>query len=144
MITVGVDEAARKVCGEALRDFNAHASPEWHALYASDAGVARPVEAYARDLGGTLLGGVYGVVRWHWFEIDVFWVREDRRGCGLGAQLLAAVERASLAEGARAAMLDTMDFQARGFYEKQGYSLFGELPDYSPSHTRYFLSKRYS
>ena len=38
--------------------------------------------------------------------------------------------------------LDTFSFQARRFYEKLGYVVFGELPDYPAGHSRYFLQKR--
>ncbi|MDB5536981.1 MAG: Acetyltransferase family protein, partial [Devosia sp.] len=37
--------------------------------------------------------------------------------------------------------LDTFSFQARPFYEKLGYSVFGTIPDYPPGGARYFLSK---
>jgi hypothetical protein len=37
--------------------------------------------------------------------------------------------------------LDTFSFQARGFYEKLGYRVFGEVADYPPGHTRHFLKK---
>ena len=44
--------------------------------------------------------------------------------------------------GCVGAHLDTYSFQARGFYEKQGHSVFGALPDCPPGHARFFLSKR--
>ena len=40
--------------------------------------------------------------------------------------------------------LDTFTFQAPGFYRKLGYALFGEIPDYPPGSSRFFLSKRLS
>jgi len=39
------------------------------------------------------------------------------------------------------AWLDTFEFQARGFYERLGYSCFGELPNYPVGFSRYFLKK---
>lgn len=33
-------------------------------------------------------------------------------------------------------------FQALPFYQKQGYSVFGELPDMPPGHVSYFLKKQ--
>lgn len=38
--------------------------------------------------------------------------------------------------------LDTFDFQARPFYEKLGFTVFGTLEDYPPGHRRFFLKKR--
>ncbi len=37
--------------------------------------------------------------------------------------------------------LETTSFQALPFYQKQGYQVFGELPDMPPGHTTYFLRK---
>jgi len=38
--------------------------------------------------------------------------------------------------------LDTYEFQARGFYEKLGYTLFGTLDDYPVGQRRFFMQKR--
>jgi ribosomal protein S18 acetylase RimI-like enzyme len=38
--------------------------------------------------------------------------------------------------------LDTYEFQARGFYEKLGYTVFGELPDHPAGMKRFFMMKR--
>ena len=38
-------------------------------------------------------------------------------------------------------MLDKFSFQARGFYEKLGYAVFGALEDYPIGHSRMFLRK---
>jgi hypothetical protein len=37
--------------------------------------------------------------------------------------------------------LDTFEFQARGFYEHQGYTCFADLPDYPPGFSRFFMKK---
>jgi hypothetical protein len=39
--------------------------------------------------------------------------------------------------------LDTYSFQARPFYERAGYRLFGELPDHPPGGAKYYLAKRF-
>ncbi len=43
--------------------------------------------------------------------------------------------------GCRYAWLDAFSFQARGFYEKLGYTVLGTLEDSPPGHSRYFLKK---
>lgn len=39
--------------------------------------------------------------------------------------------------------LDTFEFQARPFYEKQGFTLFGALEGGNGATPRYFLKKRF-
>ena len=50
-------------------------------------------------------------------------------------------EREAIRRGCRTIWLDTFTFQARGFYERLGYSVFGTLEDYPPGHSRFFLKK---
>jgi ribosomal protein S18 acetylase RimI-like enzyme len=71
------------------------------------------------------------------------WVAERHRGAGLGARLLREAETiASEERGCRAARLETWEFQAPRFYEKQGYEVVCVIPDYPPGITEYALTKR--
>jgi GNAT superfamily N-acetyltransferase len=97
--------------------------------------------ATLRDGRGKLVGGVSGKIYYGWLYIEWFWVDERLRGQGHGMHLLCAAEDEARRRGCRGAWLDTFSFQARGFYEKNGYTLFGELPDYPPGQQRYFLRK---
>jgi GNAT superfamily N-acetyltransferase len=94
-----------------------------------------------RDAEGALVGGLYGATMWGWLLIDGLWVAEGLRGQGLGSRLLAAAEAAAISRGCRGAWLGTFDFQARGFYERHGYRVFGELPDFPAGHRHYELWK---
>jgi hypothetical protein len=38
-------------------------------------------------------------------------------------------------------MLDTREFQARPFYERAGYRVFGELSDFPPGWKAYWMEK---
>jgi hypothetical protein len=42
------------------------------------------------------------------------------------------------------AWLDTFSFQARGFYERLGYTVFGTINDFPPGHSRIFMKKRFA
>ena len=53
-------------------------------------------------------------------SIESVWVAENYRGQGIAARLLKEVEEEAKAAGCYMAQLDTFDFQAPGFYEKQG------------------------
>ncbi len=92
--------------------------------------------------GGEIVGGVIGATYWDWLYINLMWVREDLRGRGHGQRLLKRAEDEARQRGARHAYLDTFSFQAPGFYQKYGYQVFGELPNFPTGHQRYFLSKR--
>lgn len=89
----------------------------------------------------TIVGGVIGVVYWDWFSLDLMWMEEEHRGQGYGRRLLALAEEEARKRGARHAHLDTFSFQAPGFYQKHGYELFGELPDFPAGHQRYYMRK---
>ncbi len=93
-----------------------------------------------RDGDGELRGGMSGLMYWHWLFVEALWVDRGQRGRGAGTALLAAGEAHARGIGCHAVWLDT--FQARGFYEKLGYTVFGALEDYPPGQTRWFLQKR--
>jgi len=95
-----------------------------------------------RDAKGAMTGGLWGRYRFGWLFIELIFVPDDRRGQDLGAALLAIAEAQARAWGGIGVWLDTFSFQARGFYEKHGFAVFGEIADYPAPHQRFFLSKR--
>jgi GNAT superfamily N-acetyltransferase len=97
-----------------------------------------------RDADGTIRGGLYGATMWGWLLIDGLWVDEAIRGRGYGRQLLMAAEALPIERGCLGAWLGTFDFQARPFYEQNGYRVFGELPDFPQGHNHLHLSKRFA
>jgi GNAT superfamily N-acetyltransferase len=96
---------------------------------------------YVRDDDGTILGGILAEAGRGWLHVDILWVDERLRGQGYGARLLAAAEDEGRRHGCHGVYLDTFSFQARPFYERLGYEVFGTLDDYPKGHTRYFLRK---
>jgi GNAT superfamily N-acetyltransferase len=103
----------------------------------------KPLCFALRDATGALRGGLYGATMWNWLLIDGLWVAADLRGNGLGSRLLAAGEAAASERGCRGAWLGTFDFQARSFYERNGYRVIGELLDFPEHHTHFRLAKRF-
>ncbi len=102
----------------------------------------RPLCLFARD-GGRIVAGLLGNTNRGWLNVDMFWVDPGHRGGGLGRDLLRRAEGEARARGCTAAWLGTYDFQARPFYEKQGYELFGTLGPYPNGHCSYFLRKSF-
>ncbi len=103
---------------------------------------SRSLAAVARDDNGDILGGVAGRTLYGWFLIQVVWVREDCRGSGLGARLMAMAEAEAIGRGCTGAQVDTVTFQAPGFYSKLGYEEVGTVDDFPPGHRRHFFAKQ--
>ncbi len=103
-------------------------------------GEARRFALMLHDADDALVGGLSAWLYWDWMFVAALWVDGARRGQGAGRALLAAAERHAAASGCHSVWLDT--FQAAGFYEKLGYSVFGALEDYPDGQTRAFLRKR--
>ena len=78
---------------------------------------------------------------WNILYIDILWVDKDYRGLGLGTKLLKHIEETATAKGCTLIHLDTFDFQAKSFYEKLGYTVFGVLDNCPENHCRYYLKK---
>ena len=102
----------------------------------------KPVKFVVRDSAGTIVGGILGHTRWRWLYIAKLWVDEAVRGQRIGARLMAAAEELARSRGCTDVSLDTFDFQARPFYEKLGYELFGTLEGYPPGSRQFYLRKR--
>lgn len=96
------------------------------------------------DGDGKVEGGLYGNIAYDWLAIELLFVPEQLRGSGVGSQLVAEAETQAQARGCIGAWLDTFSFQARGFYEKLGYSLAGSIPDHPVGGARFFMIKRWS
>jgi ribosomal protein S18 acetylase RimI-like enzyme len=91
---------------------------------------------------GERLAGLYG---WTWggsCSIQDLWVHKDLRGQGYGTQLLHAAEQEARTRGCHQVVLDSLSFQAPGFYQKHGYEVFAILEDHPRNHCNYYLRKR--
>jgi GNAT superfamily N-acetyltransferase len=100
------------------------------------------LEILLRDEGGKVRGGLLGDTYWGWLSVSILWVDESLRGQGYGRRLLRAAEQEAIRRGCHSAHLDTMSFQARPFYEKEGYHVFGILEDVPIGNQRIFLYKQ--
>jgi GNAT superfamily N-acetyltransferase len=101
----------------------------------------RPLDILVRDDKDEIVGGLIASTYWAWLDIDDLWVTENLRGQGLGRRLLRMAEEEARARGCSRAKLRTFSFQARGFYEKEGYRVVGELEDYPPGETFHWMRR---
>jgi GNAT superfamily N-acetyltransferase len=103
----------------------------------------RPLVILLTDPGSDeILGGLYGNTLFSYLRVDLLYVPEAMRRNGIGRKLMTEAEAEAMRRGCHGVSLDTYSFQARGFYERLGYAVFGTLEDYPPGHSRFFLSKR--
>jgi len=102
-----------------------------------------PVAILIKDrASGETIGGLLGDSFYDWLFVKMLVVPDVLRGSGVGRRLMAEAERVAVARGCAGIWLDTFEFQARGFYEKLGFTVFGTLPDHPRGMSRYFLRKR--
>jgi GNAT superfamily N-acetyltransferase len=94
-----------------------------------------------RNDAGYIVGGVTGEAWADWLFVQLLWLDEAYRGQDLASRAMDALEDEARAFGAKHAYLDTFSFQARPFYEKRGYRVFGTLENYPDAHSRYWMTK---
>ncbi|MGW0364307.1 GNAT family N-acetyltransferase [Streptomyces sp. NPDC002990] len=94
------------------------------------------------DGDGSLIAGLSG---WSWGDragIELTWVREDSRGGGWGAKLLAAAEDEARRRGCRTIMVSSFTFQAPGFYARHGYEETARVPGLPGGHEDVYFLKQ--
>lgn len=97
---------------------------------------------FVRDENGKILAGISGYTAWGWLYIQWLWVDSSLRGQRVAGKMLQAAEDEAQARGCHSALIDTFSPVAKIAYERQGYEVFGELPDFPIGRTRSFLKKR--
>ncbi|RAX42783.1 GNAT family N-acetyltransferase [Rhizobium tropici] len=116
------------------------------AFNAADVGPSerRPLAVLIRDDAGRTIGGISGYTAWGWLFTQWLFVPESLRGQGMAGKLLEAAEAEASARGCFGAWIDTFNPQALKAYQRQGYTIFGELPDFPAGRSRFFLKKTLS
>ncbi|MBB3452165.1 GNAT superfamily N-acetyltransferase [Rhizobium sp. BK313] len=104
----------------------------------------RPLAVLIRDESGKTIGGISGYTGWGWLFTQWLFVPETLRGQGTAGKLLEAAETEAIARGCHGAWIDTFNPQALRAYQRQGYAIFGELPEFPIGRSRFFLQKKLS
>ena len=92
--------------------------------------------------GNKFIAGICAeIYAWKILYISVFFIEAGYRHQGLGTFLLHKIEEEAKAFGVTLIHLDTFDFQAKDFYLKHGYEIFGILEDCPHGHKRYYMKK---
>ncbi len=125
-----------KTISEGIQSYNQHYIPD-DVVFEKDTKFA----VFAKDDNGKVQGGIRACAFWNYCIIELLWLSEKTRGLGIGRKLMKAAEEFALEKGFNYVRTETLSFQARPFYEKLGYKVFGELTDYPKGHTTYCLVK---
>jgi GNAT superfamily N-acetyltransferase len=124
-------------------DYTAH----WHVMDAFNEETIGDARGEAVSLvispedGDDFLGGLWGHALWGSFYIGFMFVPAEHRRSGIGSELMRRAEAEAKSKGCRHMWLETYAFQARPFYERHGFEVFGQLDGPPPMFPRYFLQK---
>lgn len=89
------------------------------------------------------IGGITANKWMNTTHISLLAVAKNYRGKGYGSQLFKKAETFAIESGSELITVHTQDYQAKAFYEKYGYHVFGQLEDTPFSGTtKYYLVKR--
>ena len=102
---------------------------------------SEPLNLYLEDDKGELMAGLVAEIFGNWIEIEYLFVKEDLRGQGIGSQLLQQAESEAKKKNCRYAFVNTYQFQAPTFYQKQGYKEVFTLKDYPYIGQRHYYQK---
>lgn len=100
------------------------------------------LSVFLKNDSGKVFGGIQAFFDSETIYIDKLWVEESLQKNGYGTKLIEAAEREAIKNGCVYSTVDTWDFQAEGFYLKNGYKRIGELKNYWQGHSKIFLRKR--
>jgi GNAT superfamily N-acetyltransferase len=100
-----------------------------------------PLVVKVTNDAGVIVAGAAGKTFGTWLLLDNLWVNESLRGQDIGSKILAKMELASKERGCRYVLLETLDFQARPFYEKYGYRVQWVQNNYPREGRKHFMMK---
>ncbi|MBP2701240.1 MULTISPECIES: GNAT family N-acetyltransferase [Photobacterium] len=95
----------------------------------------------AQNDKGEYVGGLQASVVWSYCVLELLWLSEETRGQGIGTKLIEQLVTLAKEKQLTQIRTETLDFQAKPFYEKLGFTVYGELADSPKGHTTYFLVK---
>jgi ribosomal protein S18 acetylase RimI-like enzyme len=101
----------------------------------------RVLGIFLRDAGQVIVAAATGHTWGETCELRQVWVAESLRRRGVGRRLVAEAEAEAVRRKCRQIILTTHSFQAPEFYEKLGFTVVSEVPDYPKGHSQITLKK---
>ncbi len=100
-----------------------------------------PVSIVIKDENRNVIAGILTKIYLKCIFVELLWVSDTWRKSGIGSKLLLEAETIAREKGCKLIHLDTFSFQAIGFYQKYGYSIFATIEDYPDNIKRFYLKK---
>jgi GNAT superfamily N-acetyltransferase len=133
-LTADPDPADSAVVTDGLRAYNEAQAGSWD---------GRPLAILARDpQNNKVVGGLLGRTSLGLLTVERFFLPEALRRGRLGSRMLAMAEEEGRRRGCSRAVLSTIQFQAPGFYRKQGWEVAARIDCEPPGHTRFYMTKK--
>ena len=127
-----IESQKSKIIGDLIRFYNRSKR---------EVAESEPLNLYIEDEHGEIMAGLVAETFGNWLEIEYLFVKEDIRGQGIGSQLLHQAESEAKKRNCRFAFVNTYQFQAPVFYQKQGYKEVFTLKDYPYTGQRHYYQK---
>src|SRR5262249_31817580 len=92
-----------------------------------------------RNESGRIGGGICGSTWGGACEIRQFWVEQSQRRHQLGSRLYRAAEQEARRRGCTQIVLMTFSFQARAFYERNGFEVVATIENHPRGHKNFLM-----
>jgi GNAT superfamily N-acetyltransferase len=125
---------------ELLRAFNRATVPDAYVDWSNP----RTYDLIYRDQQGEIAAGMLNKIYWGGMYISFLFVQEQFRSQDIGSKLLEQAEQKAIEEGCTYMWVTTFSWQARGFYEKRGFRVVGEMENHPPGHSLYTMRKDFA
>ena len=103
-------------------------------------GYGEPFGFFAIE-GDELVGGMIVRKKLQWIDVDILYIEKEYRNKRIATRLMDKVINYCKENDLVGIHLCTLDFQAKGFYEKLNFQLIAEIKDWPRNHTRYEFIK---
>ncbi len=140
-VIVSDNKDYQEIIQEGIKEFNNQKHPEndIFKIY-REKGYNAPFGFYAL-LEKQIVGGIIARKKMQWLDIDILFVNQSFRNHKIGSYLMNKAVEYCKKEELIGLHLYTLDFQAKGFYEKQGFKLIAEIDNWPEGITRYEFIK---
>ena len=126
---------------KAIAEFNIYQHPEYEIFKVyREKGYNDPFGIYAL-LDNEIVGGMIARKKMQWLDIDILFVDQNYRNHKIGSHLMSKAVEYCKKENLIGIHLYTLDFQAKGYYEMQGFKLIAEIENWPRGITRYEFIK---